>query len=85
MTTLKPGVRYDLVNSDESSPGYLLDNVYIENGHPAGELQGEVLLYAMTKGRTGELVFKDGIAGHLQGREIVRADDGVRFRLVEAE
>lgn len=81
---LNPGVRYLLVGPDESVPGYLLDNIYYEGGHRRGELKDGRFYYDMIDGSTSEPKYPDGLAGHLEGMEIVRTGDGVRYRL-EAE
>lgn len=82
---LKTGVRYNLVSTNESTPGYLLDNVYYESERIAGELKDGHLHYNMVNGTTGNPVFPDGIGGCLEGMEIVRTGDGVRYRLIEVE
>lgn len=82
-TTLKPGVRYNLVGTNGTSPGYLLDNIYIESDHPVGKLLGTTFHYNMTIGTTGELKYKDGIAGELKGMEIFGTNDELLYRLVE--
>ncbi|WP_152028163.1 hypothetical protein [Stutzerimonas stutzeri] len=78
---LKPGVRYLLIDLDESIPGYLLDNIYYEDGHRCGELKDGTFYYNMIDGITGEPKYPDGRAGHLDGMEIIRVGDGLRFRL----
>lgn len=85
MKNFKSGVRYNLVGPDESILGYLLDSIYYEGERHSGELRDGYLYYSMVKGTTGDPVFPDGIGGHLDGMEIVRTGDGVRFHLVEVE
>lgn len=81
---LKAGVRYDVVGPDGSIPGYFLDGVYYEGDRPSGEIQDGYFYYHMAKGLTGQSIFPDGIGGRLDGTEIIRTEDGDRFRLVEA-
>lgn len=80
---LKAGVRYDVVGPDGSILGSVLDGVYYEGDHPSGEIKDGNFYYRMANGSTGESKFPGGIGGRLDGMEIVRVGDGIRFRLVE--
>lgn len=81
----KPGIRYNVVSTlDDSSPGYLIDSVYYENGNALGGLEGDLFIYRMDIDFAGTPRYPDHIAGKLEGFEIVRTGDNVRFRLVEA-
>lgn len=83
---LKPGIRYNVVSTlDDSTPGYLLDNVYYERESAIGELKDGLFIYRMDIDFAGTPRYPDHIAGRLEGSEIVRTGDNVRFRLVEAE
>jgi hypothetical protein len=83
---LKPGTRYNVVSTlDDSAPGYLLDNVYYERDSAIGELKDGLFIYRMDIDFAGTPRYPDHIAGRLEGNEIVRTGDNVRFRLVEAE
>lgn len=80
---LKPGIRYNLVDPDQSVPGYLRDNIYYEGGRPSGELKDGRFYYDMIDGSTGQPKYPNSLAGHLDGMEIVRTD-GLRYQM-EAE
>lgn len=83
---LKPGIHYNVTSTlDGSTPGYLLDNVYFEHGKQLGGLEGDLFIYQMDIDFAGTPRFPDHIAGRLEGSEIVRTGDNVRFRLVEAD
>ncbi|WP_447739442.1 hypothetical protein [Pseudomonas laurentiana] len=81
---LKSGIRYNLVSTlDGSSPGYLLDNTYYEHGNALGGLEGNLFIYRMDIDFAGTPRYPDHVAGRLEGSEIVRTGDHVRFRLIE--
>ena len=82
---LKPGTRYNLVSYDGSVIGYLLDDFYYEGNHRIGGVKDGLFYYELNQGATGMPTFPDDIAGHLEGMEIVRTGDGVRFQLIEVE
>ncbi|MFG0548923.1 hypothetical protein [Pseudomonas sp. yb_9] len=83
---LKAGTRYNLVSTlDESSPGHFIGNVYYERENVLGELQGDLFIYHMDIDFAGTPRFPNRVAGRLDGLEIVRTGDGVRFKLVEVE
>ncbi|HGM5583270.1 TPA: hypothetical protein ACKP22_004998 [Pseudomonas putida] len=83
---LKTGIRYNVVSTlDGSSPGYLIDNVYYEHGNALGALEGDLFIYRMDIDFAGTPRYPDHIAGRLEGAEIVRTGDNVRFRLEEVE
>ena len=83
---LKPGTRYNVVSTlDDSNPGYVLDNVYYERESAIGELKDGLFIYRMDIDFAGTPRYPDLVAGRLEGNEIVRTGDNVRFRLVEVE
>lgn len=83
---LTPGIRYNLVSTlDDSTPGYVLDNVYYERESAIGEIRDGLFIYQMDIDFAGTPRYPDHIAGRLEGDEIVRTGDNVRFRLVEAD
>lgn len=82
---LKPGIRYNLVSNDGSIIGYLLDDFYYEDDHRMGGIKDGLFYYELNQGMTGTPTFPGDIGGHLEGMEIVRVGDGVRFQLIEAK